>query len=74
MDANGKVLVKSKHLLSLKDLNQSDYLEQLIDAGATSLKIEGRLKDIAYVKNITAYYRKRLDAIFKRRADLQAKS
>lgn len=74
LDADGKVLAKGKHLLSLKDLNQSDHLEQLIDAGVTSLKIEGRLKDIAYVKNITAYYRKKLDAIFKRRPDLSAKS
>ena len=74
VDANGKVLVKSKHLLSLKDLNQSDYLEQLIDAGATSLKIEGRLKDIAYVNTITVYHRNRLDDNFKRTAVLQAKS
>ncbi len=74
VDSNGKVIAKSKHLLSLKDMNQSDSLEQLIDAGVTSLKIEGRLKDVGYVKNITAYYRKRLDAIFKKRADLSAKS
>ncbi|MEG1617274.1 MAG: U32 family peptidase [Bacteroidales bacterium] len=74
LDADGNVLAKGKHLLSLKDLNQSDRLEQLIDAGVTSLKIEGRLKDVSYVKNITAYYRKKLDAIFKRRPDLQAKS
>lgn len=74
LDAHGKVLAKGKHLLSLKDLNQSDHLEQLIDAGVTSLKIEGRLKDISYVKNITAYYRKKLDAIFKRRPDLAPKS
>jgi Collagenase and related proteases len=74
LDADGKELVHAKHLLSMKDLNQSDYLEQLIDAGATSLKIEGRLKDADYVKNLTAYYRKKLDAIFARRPDLQAKS
>ena len=43
MDADGKVIVRDKHLLSLKDLNQSDILEELLDAGATSLKIEGRL-------------------------------
>lgn len=74
LDADGKVLAKGKHMLSLKDLNQSDYLEQLIDAGVTSLKIEGRLKDVSYVKNITAYYRKKLDAILKRRPDLKSKS
>lgn len=73
-DANGKLLVEDKHLLSLKDLNQSDYLEKIIDAGATSLKIEGRLKDVDYVKNVTAYYRKRLDGIFRKRKDLQPAS
>ncbi|MGL4293488.1 MAG: peptidase U32 family protein [Bacteroidales bacterium] len=74
LDADGRLLARGKHLLSLKDLNQSDYLEQLIDAGVTSLKIEGRLKDVSYVKNITAYYRKKLDALFKRRPDLAARS
>lgn len=70
LDAHGKVLVANKHLLSLKDLDLSASLEKLIDAGAMSLKIEGRLKDIHYVKNITAYYRKALDDIFERRPDL----
>ena len=69
VDADGKVIVRNKHLLSLKDLNQSEELEQLLDAGASSLKIEGRLKDISYVKNVTAYYRKKLDAFFKRRTE-----
>ena len=46
VDADGKTIVRDKHLLSLKDMNQSDRLEQLLDAGATSLKIEGRLKDV----------------------------
>ena len=73
-DADNNLLVEDKHLLSLKDLNQSDYLEKIIDAGATSLKIEGRLKDVDYVKNVTAYYRKRLDDIFRRRKDLQPAS
>ncbi len=68
-DADGKTIISNKHLLSLKDLNQSDKLEALLDAGATSLKIEGRLKDVSYVKNVTAYYRKQLDAIFKRRKE-----
>ena len=66
-DARGRKIVHDKHLLSLKDLNQSDVLEQLLDAGATSLKIEGRLKDVAYVKNVTAAYRRKLDDLFKRR-------
>ena len=69
VDSDGKVIVKDKHLLSLKDMNQSDELEQLLDAGASSLKIEGRLKDVSYVKNVTAAYRQKLDAIFARRPE-----
>lgn len=68
-DADGKVIEKGKHLLSLKDMNQSENLEELLDAGASSLKIEGRLKDVSYVKNVTAYYRQKLDALFKRRKE-----
>ncbi len=69
LDADGRTIVRNKHLLSLKDLNQIDFLEQLLDAGATSLKIEGRLKEVSYVKNVTASYRQRLDAIFSRRPE-----
>ncbi len=69
IDADGKVIAKEKHLLSLKDMNRSDYLEEMLDAGVTSLKIEGRLKDESYVKNITAYYRSRLDGLFARRKE-----
>lgn len=69
VDSEGKTIVREKHLLSLKDMNQSDRLEQLLDAGATSLKIEGRLKDVGYVKNVTAAYRQKLDAIFSRRKE-----
>jgi hypothetical protein len=54
VDANGQVLQKNAHLLSLKDLNQSDHLEALLDAGVSSLKIEGRLKDVSYVKNVVS--------------------
>lgn len=68
-DADGKTIIRNKHLLSLKDLNQSEVLEALLDAGATSLKIEGRLKDVSYVKNVTAAYRQKLDAIFARRKE-----
>ena len=74
VDAEGKVIAKNKHLLSLKDMNQSNTLEALLDAGATSLKIEGRLKDVSYVKNVTAYYRQRLDAIFKHRKEYRRAS
>ena len=69
VDADGKTIVRDKHLLSLKDLNQSEVLEDILDAGASSLKIEGRLKDATYVKNVTAAYRQKLDAIFKRRKE-----
>ena len=69
VDADGKTITKEKHLLSLKDMNQSDELESLIDAGASSLKIEGRLKDVTYVKNVTAAYRQKIDAILKRRPE-----
>ena len=74
VDADGKIIARDKHLLSLKDMNQSENLEALLDAGATSLKIEGRLKEVSYVKNVTAYYRKRLDAIFKRRKEYRRAS
>ncbi len=69
VDADGKTLVRNKHLLSLKDLNQSEVLEELLDAGVTSLKIEGRLKEVSYVKNVTAAYRQKLDALFKHRPE-----
>lgn len=69
VDADGKTIVQNKHLLSLKDMNRSDELEQLLDAGVTSLKIEGRLKDVTYVKNVTAAYRQKLDRLFARRKE-----
>lgn len=69
-DSAGRVVKKNSYLLSLKDLDLSSHLESLIDAGISSLKIEGRLKDENYVKNVTAYYRKALDAIIDRRPDL----
>ena len=65
-DAEGKEVVKKKHLLSMKDLNLSSHLEELIDAGVSSLKIEGRLKDLSYVKNTVAYYRKELDKVISK--------
>ena len=74
LDENGKVLIKNRHLLCLKDLNNSAHLEELIDVGITSFKIEGRLKDADYVKNVTAYYRQKLDEIISRRPDLEPAS
>ena len=69
-DSTGKIIVKNKHLLSLKDLNLSAYLNDLIESGITSFKIEGRLKDAGYVKNITAYYREKLDSIIENNSSL----
>lgn len=69
VDADGIVVCSDKHLLSLKDMNRSAMLEEMLDAGVTSLKIEGRLKDTSYVKNITAYYRNVLDVVFAKRKE-----
>lgn len=57
----GEVILKNRHLLSLLDLNLSDYIPQLIECGVTSFKIEGRLKDISYLKNSVVHYRKIID-------------
>lgn len=69
-DQTGAVVAFEKHLLSMKDNNQSANLAALLDAGVRSLKIEGRYKDVSYVKNITAHYRQLLDEIFAERSDL----
>jgi putative protease len=72
--AQGLKIVSDRHLLSLKDLNMSDHLEDLMAAGITSFKIEGRLKDLSYVKNITAYYRKCIDKILDKLDDYKKSS
>lgn len=64
-DAAGRTLARGRHLLSLRDMNRGAYLADLIEAGVTSLKIEGRLKDMAYVKNVTAWYRRQLDRVLE---------
>ena len=69
IDADGLELEHQRHLLSLKDMNLSSHLQELIDAGATSFKIEGRLKDAAYVKNVTAAYSEALNAIIRQHPD-----
>ena len=74
LDADGNVLIKNRHLLCLKDLNNSAHLEELMDAGITSFKIEGRMKDADYVKNVTAFYRQRLDEIIERRPEYMQSS
>jgi collagenase-like PrtC family protease len=69
-DSQGRILANDKHLLSMKDNDQSANLRALIDAGIDSFKIEGRLKDITYLKNSTAHYRQLLDEIIEERPEL----
>lgn len=69
-DSQGRIIAHDKHVLSMKDNNQSDNLRALIDAGIRSFKIEGRYKDMPYVKNITAHYRLLLDQILNERPEL----
>ena len=66
IDGTGKEILKPQYLLSMKDNNLSCHLKELLDAGVTSLKIEGRLKDADYVKNVVSFYRQELDKISKR--------
>ena len=73
-DADGREIERDRYLLSLKDMNQSDSLEELIAAGATSFKIEGRLKDISYVKNVTAAYSLRLNEIIRKNPNKYCRS
>lgn len=63
---DGKIIEKNRYLLSLMDLNLSNKIEDLINAGVTSFKIEGRLKDENYVQNVVSYYRKKIDEILKK--------
>ena len=69
VDADGVEIEHERYLLSLKDMNQSDNLDKLIEAGAVSFKIEGRLKDVGYVKNVTAAYSERLNAYIRKHPD-----
>ncbi len=70
VDASGRVLLRDKHLLGIRDLDLSGHLEELADAGVVSFKIEGRLKDADYVKNVVSHLRGRLDALLDRRPEL----
>lgn len=72
-NARGEILQKDRYLLSMKDFKAAS-VASLIDAGVSCLKIEGRLKDAAYVKNVTAYYRKEVDRVLQGRSDIQAAS
>ena len=73
-DGEGRVIAHEKHVLSIKDNDQSGNLGALIDAGVRSFKIEGRYKDLGYVKNVTAHYRRLLDVLFEERGDLRGTS
>jgi len=73
-DSNGNALIRDKYLLSLKDMNRIAYLGQLMEAGASSFKIEGRLKDENYVKNVVAAYRRELDKIINANPDLYCRA
>lgn len=73
-DAEKKIISADQHLLSLKDLNHSDSIKELAEAGIQSFKIEGRLKDVDYVKNITAFYRKKIDAFLEDQSEYKAAS
>lgn len=70
----GDLLQHKSHLLSLKDFNASQQLESMVDAGISSFKIEGRLKDLSYVKNITAFYRQLLDNIMRQKSSYRPAS
>ena len=70
VDAAGRVLLREKHLLNIRDLDLSDHLEALAEAGILSFKIEGRLKDADYVKNVVSLLRRKLDALLERRPEL----
>lgn len=74
IDADGKVIEHDRHLLSMKDLCQIDHLEELAEAGATSFKIEGRLKDVGYVKNVVAAYSQRLNEVVAQHPDRYSRS
>ena len=69
-DEGGRTIMAGKHLLSVRDLDLSGDLEALIDAGISSFKIEGRLKDVRYIKNVVNYYRRQIDEILSRRDDI----
>ena len=73
-DGNGRKYMQGKHLLSVRDLNLSARVEEMIEAGVDMFKIEGRLKDLSYVKNIVAYYRQTIDRAISERADCRRSS
>ena len=69
VDADGRIVQRQRHLLSLKDMCRLDHLEEMAEAGVSSFKIEGRLKDVSYVKNVTAAYSQALDRLVEAHPD-----
>jgi putative protease len=74
IDGDNNIIAKNKYLLCLKDNNLSNHIENLIEAGITSFKVEGRLKDGDYVSNVVAFYSKKLDEIISKRKDIKRAS
>ncbi len=74
VDSEGRVWQNDRHLLSLRDMNRTASLEEMMDAGVRSFKIEGRLKDSDYVKNVTAWYRAEIDKVIARRPESYARA
>lgn len=74
VDSTGKYIVKDKYLLSLKDLNLSMHLEKMINAGVSSFKIEGRLKDANYIKNVVSFYREQMDIAINKTNSVKSSS
>ena len=73
-DGAGHTYMAGKHLLSVRDMNLSAHVGELLNAGVTSLKIEGRLKDINYIRNVVAYYRRVVDEALAVRPGLRRSS
>lgn len=69
VDDSGNIIIRNKHLISLKDLNLTTEIPEMVAAGVTSFKIEGRLKDMSYIKNIVSHYRIQLDAFLENKTD-----
>ena len=74
LDHEGKCIVSNRYLLSIRDLNLTGHLRGLMDAGVTSFKIEGRLKDRAYVRNVVAHYRRAIDAVLRQPGERRSSS
>ncbi len=74
VDENGRVLLENRHLLSIRDLNLTDHLRELVSSGITSFKIEGRLKEKNYVVNLVGHYRKALDALLRELGERKSSS